>query len=378
MAKKVSVFVGTRKGAFILLSDDKRKDWKLSDPIFLGHVIYHITPDARDNTRLVMGAKTGHLGPTTYQSSDRGKTWKEAAAPPAFPKIEDDANGKGGKVVEHVFWVSPGHESDSGRWYAGTSPPGLFVSDDHGDNWQTVAGFNDNPNYKEWLGEGGTPGGQMLHSINIDPTNKKHMYVAVSSGGVFESEDQGKTWTPLNKGCAADFNPDPDPEYGHDPHCVVLHPQLPTRLYQQNHCGIYKIDRPSREWIRIGNNMPKEVGDIGFPIVVHPKNADVAWVFPMDGSDVWPRTSPGGKPCVYMTKDGGNSWQRRDTGLPSANGYFTVKRQAMTSDKQDSVGLYFGTSQGEVWASSDEGASWKCLVSYLPEIYSLSVLEYDE
>lgn len=373
MAKKISLLVGTRKGLFTLSSDDKRENWNFAGPEFLGHIVYHVAPDPRDNKHLVMAAKAGHLGPTIYHSDDRGATWTEASTPPAFEKLDEN-----GKVVESVFWITPGHNDQPERWYAGTSPPGIFVSDDRGANWDSLSGFNDNDKYADWFAQGATPGGQMVHSININPDNKNHMYAAVSVGGVFETTDQGNQWKPLNKGIAADFMPDQNAEYGHDPHCVVMHPAKHDRLYQQNHCGIYRIDRPSNEWIRIGNNMPKEVGDIGFPMTVHPRDPETAWVFPMDGTLVWPRTSPDGRPSVYRTKDAGNSWERLDKGLPSKNAYFTVKRQAMTNDTASSIGLYFGTSQGEVWASTDEGASWKCLVSYLPEIYCIRVLEYEE
>ena len=149
-----------------------------------------------------------------------------------------------------------------------------------------------------------------------------------------------------------------------------LHPLRPDRLYQQNHCGIYKMERPEGRWERIGDNMPREVGDIGFPIELHPRDPDTAWVFPMDGTDVWPRTSPDGKPSVYMTRDAGTSWTRCDQGLP-ATAWYTVKRQAMTVDTGDPVGVYFGTTSGEVWASADEGSSWSPIAEHLPEIYSV-------
>ena len=160
----------------------------------------------------------------------------------------------------------------------------------------------------------------------------------------------------------------------HDPHCLRLCPGRPDRLYQQNHCGIYRLDRTGQPaddvWQRIGRKMPKRVGDIGFPMVVHPRDPDTAWVFPMDGTDVWPRTSPDGRPGVYVTRDAGGSWTRCDKGLPE-RAWFTVKRQAMTVDASDPVGVYFGTTSGDVWASSDEGRSWRCVAEHLPEIYSV-------
>lgn len=367
----IRLLVGTRKGAFFLDADENRKSWKLTGPIFLGHIIYHLEADPRAKGKMVMAAKTGHLGPTIYHSKDNGKTFVESEKPPQFPKQDGDEKGRS---VDHTFWLSPGHATEPGVWYAGTSPPGLFRSEDDGATWEPVSGFNEHPLYETLTKDGATPGGQLLHSVLIDPRDKNHMYLSISVGGTFESTDQGKNWSPMNKGVAADFLPDPSAEYGHDPHCMVMHPAKPDRLYQQNHCGIYRMDRPEKEWVRIGKNMPSEIGDIGFPIVIDPKNADRAWVFPMDGTTVWPRTSPDGKPAVYMTTDAGSSWKRLDKGLPGEHGYFTVKRQSMTSDSQEKLGLYFGTTGGDIWGSVDEGQSWTCLIRYLPEIYSLRAM----
>jgi len=207
--------------------------------------------------------------------------------------------------------------------------------------------------------------------VLVDPRDPYHLYIGMSSGGVFESSDGGEDWRPLNRGVRADFLPQPDPEYGHDPHCVRMHPLLPDRLYQQNHCGIYRLDRPAERWQDIGATMPKSVGDIGFPMVLHPRDADTLWVFPMDGSSVWPRVSPGGKPAVYRSVNGGKTWQRHATGLPSTQAWLTVKRQAMTADSGDPVGVFFGTTSGEIWGSRDEGRTWKCLAAHLPHIYAV-------
>lgn len=190
-------------------------------------------------------------------------------------------------------------------------------------------------------------------------------------GGIFESHDAGRDWRPLNKGVAADFIPTPDPEFGHDPHCIVLHPTKPERLYHQNHCGIYRLDRPSDTWERIGRNMPAEVGDIGFPMVVHPRDPDTAWVIPMDGTTIWPRTSVSGRPAAYRTRDAGSTWERLDAGLPRRDAWLTIKRQAFGADTCEPVGLYFGTTSGEVWASSTEGEGWRSIARHLPEVYSI-------
>lgn len=189
-----------------------------------------------------------------------------------------------------------------------------------------------------------------------------------------ESSDGGKTFTPLVKGLDVVEGFDPATITFHDPHCVRLCPSNPDRLYQQNHCGIYRLDRPSNTWVRIGRNMPKKVGDIGFPMLVHPRDADRAWVFPMDGTTVWPRVSPDGKPAAYVTSDAGKSWLRQDKGFPRSHAWWTVKRQAMSNDMHDPVGLYVGTTSGEIWASRTEGASWSCIARHLPEIYSVEAV----
>jgi photosystem II stability/assembly factor-like uncharacterized protein len=367
-----TLLIGTRKGAFILRGDETRGAWALSEPMFLGHIVQHAVLDPRDHTRLVLAAGTGHLGPTVFYSDDAGATWSESTRPPAFRTGEPLE-----RSLKSVFWLTAGHPDEPDVWWAGGSPQGLFRSADGGATWDSVDGWNDHPMWQAWTGwpEDGTPDGAVLHSINVDPRDAAHMYIGLSSGGVFETVDGGASWSPLNAGCEASFYPDPYPEYGHDPHCLRIHPAAPDRIYQQNHCGIYRMDRPDGRWVRIGNNMPEAVGDIGFPIELHPRDPNTAWVFPMDGTDVWPRTSPDGRPAVYRTVDAGDSWDRCDQGLPD-RAWFTVKRQAMTTDASDPVGVYFGTTSGEIWASSDEGSNWACIAAHLPEIYSLEAADF--
>jgi hypothetical protein len=366
---RLAVLAGTRKGLWVLEADRRRRAWRMGAPHFLGQAVHHAVLDPRDGRTLLAAVKAGHLGHTVYRSEDLGASWQESSAPPAFARAPGDAAGE---AVSHVFWLAPAHAAEPGRWYAGTSPQGLFVSEDAGRTWRGVEGFNAHPDRRKWIGgpQDAPPGGGTLHSINVDPGNPRHLYVGCSAGGVFESRDHGATWTPLNRGIAADFLPDPDAAYGHDPHCLRVHP-VTGDAYQQNHCGIYRLDRARARWDRIGRSMPREIGDVGFGLALHPRDASTAWVFPMDGGTVWPRMPIDGKPAVYRTRDGGARWERLDRGLPPAQGWFTVKRQALAADALSPVGVYFGTTGGEVWASFDEGASWKCLVLHLPEVYSI-------
>src|SRR4051812_40858578 len=218
--RRTRLLIATRKGLWTLTSDVSRNGWRIAGPQFLGHIVHHAVADPRDGRTLLAAARTGHLGPTIFRSSDNGRTWKEATRPPAFTEAS-------GRVVDHVFWLTRGHPSEPGAWYAGTSPQGLFRSEDDGDTWAPVSGFNDHPMYSKWTGDeqDGTPDGPKLHSILVDPRDARHLYIGMSSGGVFESTDKGANWAPLNKGCVADFLPDPNTEYGHDPHCVRLHPK---------------------------------------------------------------------------------------------------------------------------------------------------------
>lgn len=373
------LYIATRKGLWIATSDAARATWTLSEPSFFGTQCHHAVLDPRDGRTLLCASRQWHLGPTVFRSDDLGQTWKEAATPPRFPTGEPR-----GRAVDHVFWLTPGHASEPGVWYAGTSPKGLFRSDDGGVNWAPVAGFNDHPDQATWVGsdKDETPDGGKLHSILVDPRDPRHLYLGMSGGGIFESTDRGEDWRPLNWGVAMDFAPprDDGSEYpfGHDPHCMVQHPSQPDRLWHQNHCGIYRIDRTSPpsatdRWERVGKNMPPEIGDIGFGIATHPRAPDTAWVFPMDGTGNWSRTSPSGKPAVYRTTDGGQSWVRKDEGFPTEQAWWTVKRQALAIDDLAPVGLYLGNTNGELWASDDEGDSFRCLFRHLPHIFAVTV-----
>jgi photosystem II stability/assembly factor-like uncharacterized protein len=389
---RLVVLVATRKGAWLFHGDARRKAWRVDGPHFHGHVVSHLMLDPRDGCTLLAAARTGHLGPTVFRSTDFGRHWKEAQQPPAFAKVDKPseggpAGGPGlpGRSVDHTFWLTPGHAGEPGSWYAGTSPQGLFRSEDGGVRWAPLPAVNDDPQFREWMGtvQDGTPDGPKLHSIIVDPRDASHLLFGMSGGGVHESHDAGRTWKTLIRGMEVVEGFDAGNVTFHDPHCVRQCPANPDRLYQQNHCGIYRMDRtgdPAGDrttdvWQRIGRKMPKRVGDVGFPMVVHPRDPDTAWVFPMDASTVWPRTSPGGQPAAYVTRNAGRTWQRQDQGLPESQAWWTIKRQAMTVDAQPAPALYLGTTSGELWIGRDEGARWSLIARHLPEIYAVEVAE---
>lgn len=377
------LLVGTRKGGFLLEQQGRARRFDVRGPFVLGTQVHDLRVDPRDRRTVLMTAGLGHLGPTLYRSTNLGRKWTEVASAPKFeqarrgkrPRADGTSRGLAVKVV---FWLEPGHADQPGVWYAGTGPQGLFRTEDAGDTWHGVDGFNLNPRYADWsVTEDGTPVGSLLHSVRIDPRDPAHLYFSMSCGGTFESTDAGGSWHPLNKGVEANFLPDPHPEYGQDPHCMILSASDPDLLWQQNHCGIYRLDRNAGDgetWERVGRRMPKRVGDIGFGIVGHPRERDTVWVLPMDGTRIWPRTSPQGQPAVYRTTNGGKRWERLDAGLPE-RAWHTVLRQAFTSD-DDPKGpkLFFGTTSGEVWLGRDGGERWEQIAAHLPYIHSVRVV----
>ena len=367
--------IGTSKGAFLLRATRGKAVCDVQGPIQLGAGVNDIQQDPRDRKRFVMTVGGGHLGPTVMWSRNGGRRWQEAKLPPKFKqaKRKKDRDTTRGLSVKRNFWLTPGHESEPGVWYLGTVPQGLFRSEDHGDTWTGVDGFNLHPDYGKWCGGDDPPDGPFMHSVLVDPRSPERLQVSMSVGGTFESADAGATWTPLNRGVESDFDPGEELEYGQDPHCVIQHPANPDVYYQQNHCGIYRLDRSLGErWDRIGRKMPKSIGDIGFGIAGHPGDERCVWVFPMDGTQIWPRTSPGGKPAMYRTENAGRTWSRCDAGLPAENAWFTVYRQALCCDADiRRPAVAFGTSSGELWVGLDGAERFRRVAAHLPKILSV-------
>ena len=350
MSHRVQLLVGTRKGAFILESDVARRDWELRGPFCETWPIHHVVR-ADDGTIFAAGGNAWY-GPSVWRSGDDGVTWTQSSRGLTYgdedPKI---------KTVWHL-------RPCDGALYAGVEPAGLFRSEDGGQTWDHVAGLRDHPSQPEWQPGAG---GLCLHSIALHPTDRQRMWVGISAVGTFETADGGATWATRNKGVRADFVPGPPPEFGQCVHKLRRHPARAEVLYQQNHCGVYRSDDGGRQWIELTPGLPSE---FGFPLVIHPHEPATIYVIPHAGPSDG-RQMIEGHAAVWRSRDAGANWQQLDRGLPHENAFLTVLREAMSIDTLAKPGVYFGTSTGQVFGSTDEGDSWRLLIDFLPEIWSV-------
>ncbi|MEX0696058.1 MAG: sialidase family protein [Dongiaceae bacterium] len=356
MADKVILLLGTRKGAFIAESDAGRHAWTVRGPYCDTWPMNHVVADPA--TGIIYGAGGAEwFGPAVWKSTDLGTTWTHSS--------EGLAYAAGEEPIKSVWSLAPAN----GYLYAGVQPAGLFRSDDGGQSWQHVAGLRDHPTRPEWQPGGA---GLILHALVLDPTDGNRIWVGISAAGVFHSADGGKTWEPRNRGTRADFLPEGQnyPEFGQCVHSVVMAPGMPDRLYQQNHCGMYRSDDGGKSWQSIEKGLPST---FGFPSAVHPRDPDTLFLIPLNG-DTAGRYMPNGKAAVWRTRDRGETWQALRNGLPQENVYFGVLRQAMATDKLEPAGVYFGTGSGALYASADEGDTWSVIAEHLPGIHSVETM----
>ena len=382
---KIRVLVGTKKGAFILTSDGKRKNWKVSGPHFAGWEIYHLKGSPANPNRIYASQSSGWFGQIIQRSDDGGQTWntpgsspEELKGPGGFPQGESNKFVYDGDAGTHKWYDGTQHPwefkriwhlepslTDPNTAYAGAEDAAIFKTTDGGRTWKELPGLR---KAKGQLWQPGA-GGMAVHTILLDPKDAKRIYVAISAAGAFRTDDGGATWKPINRGLKSQFElPDPDAEVGHCVHRITLHPSRPDTLFMQKHWDVMRTDDAGAKWTEVSGNLPS---DFGFPIDVHAHEPETIFVVPIKSdSEHFP---PDGKLRVYRSKSGGNEWQPLTRGLPQQDCYVNVLRDAMAVDSLDSCGVYFGTTGGQVYASADGGDSWNAAVRDLPAVLSVEV-----
>jgi photosystem II stability/assembly factor-like uncharacterized protein len=351
----VVALVGTRKGLFRLWGDADRRKWRVDGPLLDGWGIYHATFDPRDGT---LFAAANHLvyGPTVQRSADGGATWTRSKKI-GLPE-------ESGLTLNATWHIEPGRPEEPETLYLGADPGVLFRSDDGGESWEVNRGLLEHPTRDRWYPGAG---GMSCHSVQLDPRDGGRMYVGITAAGVFGSDDGGETWNPLNNNVVAEFLGDPHAEVGQCPHKLLLHPARPDRLWQQNHFGVYRSDDRGDSWVRLDEDgLP---GGFGFPLMLDPKDPDVAFVIPERSFEY--HYSPGARLAVYRTRDAGATWEAMTDGLPE-QAWAEVLREASAYDAES---LYFGTQSGSFFALTD-GDRWVEAVRHLPPILSIEVTRW--
>ena len=349
----VLLLVGTMKGAFLLRSTGKRARWDVAGPYFHGHAVYAMAYDDRAGRRQLWASTHNYWGTFLQSSEDFGRTWTHPLE--ASVKFPADC----GTSLNNIWQICLDRH-DHRRMYCGVEPAALFESPNAGETWSLVRGLFDHPHRPRWAPGNG---GLALHTILQDPSNPQRMYVAISAGGVYRTDDGGGTWKACNRGVRVVFQPEKYPEFGQCVHKIVLHPARPERLFLQNHWGLYRSDDCGESWRDIAAGVPS---DFGFAMVVHPRDPDCVYVLPVESDEF--RCTPGGQLRVYRTRNAGRSWEPLTRGLPQRGAYETVVRDAMTADALQPAGIYFGTRSGQIFGSSDDGKTWRRILAGLPSI----------
>ena len=356
---KTVLMVGTRKGCFLLESDEGRRDWTLRGPFCEGWPIYHVIHDADSGTLFAAAASEWH-GASVWRSPDLGETWEQSS--------EGLSYENGDLKLSKVSGLTAAH----GRLFAGAENPGVFESRDGGVTWSLLTNLEGQPGSEGWNDPANQPPGHLgVPAILPHPDDPRRYWAIVQGVGIFETTDDAATWTPRNRGLRADW-PREHEEVGFCVHKLVMSPTDNDRLYQQNHVGMHRSDDMGQTWTEITEGLPTE---FGFAAAVHPHDRDTFYVVPLDPGHG--RCMPDGKAAVWRTRDSGSSWQRLDRGLPQEDAHVGVLREGMAIDAYDQPGLYFGTSTGQLFASADEGDSWTEIASYLPGIASVEVAIVD-
>jgi len=364
----VRVLVGTRKGAFLLTADGKRKDWNVTGPLFGGWELYHVTGSPADPNRLYASQSTGWFGQMVQRSDDGGATWNPVGNEFRYATVPGTHQWYDGTPHPWEFarvWHFEPSLTDPDTVWAGVEDAALFRTTDGGQTWQEQPGLREHGSGPHWQPGAG---GMCLHTIVLDPEDAARMYVAISAAGVFRTDDGAKTWKPVNKGLHSEFIPDPDAEVGHCVHRIALHPQRPNTLFMQKHWDVMRTDDAGESWREISGDLPT---DFGFAIDIHAHEPDTVYVVPITSDSL--HYPPDGALRVYRSRTGGDEWEPLTKGLPQEHCFVNVLRDAMAVDELDQCGVYFGTTGGQVYASPDGGDTWDAIVHDLPAVLSVEV-----
>jgi len=362
------VLVGTRKGAFVLESDAKREAWKVSGPYFGGWEIYHLKGSPADPNRLYASQSSSWFGQIVQRSNDGGRNWEPVGnrfvyeGEPGTHRWYDDSPHPW--EFARVWHLEPSL-SDPDMLYAGVEDAALFRSSDGGQTWLELAGLRRHPSADSWQPGAG---GMCLHTIIVDPTDANRIVCAISAAGAFRSEDAGATWQPINRGLKSNGIPQQEAEVGHCVHRIAMHPRHPNVLFMQKHWDVMRSDDGGNSWREVSGNLPT---DFGFTIEVHAHEPQTIYVVPIKSdSEHFPLD---GRLRVYRSRTGGDEWEPLTKGLPQRDCYVNVLRDAMAVDTLDSCGIYFGTTGGQVYVSSDSGENWSAIARDLPAVLSVEV-----